>query len=72
MIHRNKQLIQVSQSPFLRPQCKYCICVPRNVEEAIKFDLENGNKFWEMTIAKEMKNVCVDFKFLETFEKSGP
>jgi hypothetical protein len=65
VIHREKRLIKLSQTRFLRPQYKYGICVPRNIEEAIKFDLENGNKFWETAIVKEMKNVRVAFKFLE-------
>jgi hypothetical protein len=45
-------------------QYRYEIFVPRNIEEALKFDLENGNKFWELKIAKEMKNVCVAFNSL--------
>jgi hypothetical protein len=55
----------LSQSRFFCPEYKYGIWVPRNVEEALKFDLENGNKFWELAIAKEMKNVRVAFKSLE-------
>jgi hypothetical protein len=46
VIHRNKRLIKLSQTRFLWPQYKYGICVPRNIKEFIKFDLENGNKFW--------------------------
>jgi hypothetical protein len=37
-----------------------------------RFDLENGNRFWEMMIAKEMKNVYIAFKFLEPPEKPAP
>jgi hypothetical protein len=69
VIHHKKLLIKLSQTRFLRPQYKYGICVPRNTKEAIKFDLENGNKFWEEVIAKEMKNVRVAFKFLEPSDK---
>jgi hypothetical protein len=69
LIRRKKRLIKLSQTRFLRPQYKYGICVPRNIKEAIKFDLENGNKFWEEAIATEMKNVHVAFKFLEPSEK---
>jgi hypothetical protein len=71
-LRRKKRLIKLSQTRFLRPQYKYGICVPRNVEEALKFDLENGNKFWELAIAKEMKNVRVAFKFLEPPYKPAP
>jgi hypothetical protein len=62
----------LSQSSLLRPQYKCGVCVPRNVEEALKFDLENGKKVWELIIAKEMKNVCVAFKFLDPLEKPAP
>jgi hypothetical protein len=64
VIRRKKLLIKLSQTRFPRPPYKYGICVPRNVEEAIKFDPENVSKFWETAIAKEMKNVRVAFKFL--------
>jgi hypothetical protein len=69
VICRKKRLIKLSQTRLLQPQYKYGICVPRNIEEAIKFDLENGNNFWETAIANEMKNVRVAFKFLEPCEK---
>jgi hypothetical protein len=72
VIRRKKRLIKLSQTRFLRPQYKYGICVPRNIKEAIKFDLENGNMFWEEAIAKEMKNVRVAFKLLEPSEKPAP
>jgi hypothetical protein len=52
VIRHKKRLIKLSQKRFLHPQYKYGICVPRNIGEAIKFDLENGNKFWETAIAK--------------------
>jgi hypothetical protein len=65
VIRRKKRLIKLSQTRFLRPQYKNGICVPRNIKEAIKFDLENGNKFLEEAISKEMKNVRVAFKLLE-------
>jgi hypothetical protein len=67
-----KRLIKLSQTCFLWPQYKYGICVPRNIEEAIKFDLENGNNFWETAIAKEMNNARVAFKFFEPCEKPAP
>jgi hypothetical protein len=52
LLRRKKQLFKLSYSRFLCSQYKYGFCVPRNVEEALKFDLENGNKFWEFAIAK--------------------
>jgi hypothetical protein len=67
VIRCKKHLIKLSQTRFIRPQYKHGICVPRNIKEAIN----NGIKFWEEAIAKEMKNVRVAFKFLELSEKSA-
>jgi hypothetical protein len=73
MIRRKKRLIKLSQTRFLRPQYKYGINVPRNIKEAIKFNLENANKFWEeAAIVKEMKNVRVAFRVLEPSENPAP
>jgi hypothetical protein len=72
VIRRKKRLIKLPQTRLFRPQYKYGIYVPRNIEEVNKFDLENGNKFWEIVIAKEMKNVRVAFKLLEPSEKPAP
>jgi hypothetical protein len=72
VIRRNKRFIKLSQTRFLRPQYKYGICFPRNIKDDIKFDLENGNKFWEEAIVKDMKNIRVAFKFLEPSEKPAP
>jgi hypothetical protein len=72
VIRSKKRLIILSQTRFLRPQYKYGICVLRNIEETIKFDLEYGNIFWETAIAKEIMNVRVAFKFLEPCKKPAP
>lgn len=38
------------------------ICVPKDVDEALRLDKENGNTLWYDSIQKEMKNVCIAFK----------
>ena len=47
---------------------KFGIRIPKDVEEAIKIDKENGNTLWQDAIAKEMGNVRVAFKILEDGE----
>jgi hypothetical protein len=72
VIHCKKSLIRVSTPHYPQPQYKYGTCVPLNVEEVIKFDLENGNKFWEMAIAKEMKNITISREQDYTFAHDRP
>ena len=38
-------------------QKKYGVKVPRNVAEALQFDKENGNDYWEVAIKKEMDTI---------------
>ena len=33
---------------------KYGVCVPCTVQEALRFDKENGNTYWANAISKEM------------------
>jgi len=42
---------------------KFGIEVPTTVKHALEIDRKNGNRFWELAIAKEMKNVDVAFEF---------
>jgi hypothetical protein len=38
--------------------------VPKTVKEAPDLDRKNGNTLWVDAIAKEMKEVCIDFNIL--------
>ena len=53
----------------------YGIKVPKTVKQALEFDKENGNKFWEDSIKKEMKALfdMETFKFVpgNTRKKTG-
>ena len=51
---------------------KYGIKVPRNVEEAIRFDSENGNTLWWDAICKEMKNVRIAFEEFDGTKEAIP
>ena len=44
---------------------KYGIKVPRNLQEAITFDEENGNTFWKDAIDLEMNTILPGFDFPE-------
>ena len=44
---------------------KYGIKVPRNLQDAITFDEENGNTFWKDAIDLEMNTILPGFDFPE-------
>ena len=48
---------------------KFGIEVPRNVEDAVRLDKENGNTLWQDAIAKEMTSVRFGFRTLKDGEK---
>ena len=50
---------------FHKSNRKFGIAIPRNYDEAILFDTENGNHLWRNAIDKEMSNVKVAFKILD-------
>jgi hypothetical protein len=43
---------------------KFGIELPKTIKEAFALDKKNGNTFWADAIAKEVKDVCIDFKIL--------
>ena len=48
---------------------KFGVEVPSTVEDALRLDLENGNKLWQEAIAKAMTNSRVAFQVLEADEQ---
>ena len=52
----------------VRKNMKFGIKIPKDYEEAVKFDRENNNRLWIEAIKKEMKNVQVAFKFNDNNE----
>ena len=51
---------------------KFGIKIPYTVEEALKFDQENGNNLWQEAIEKEMKNSQIAFEILGKHVKPPP
>ena len=51
---------------------KFGIKVPRDWNEAIKFDSKNGNMVWQDAMQKEMTNVKIAFKVLDPGDAVPP
>jgi hypothetical protein len=62
-------LVKKRSAKFLKKTHKFGIEVPRSVAEAHTLDKKNGNTLWADSIAKEMKNVKIAFKILESGER---
>jgi hypothetical protein len=44
---------------------KFGIAIPKTIQEAFDLEHENGNTLWTDAITKELKGVCIAFKFLD-------
>ena len=58
---RRRILSKLGKSKYWRTTEKFGIKVPKTVEEAQRFDRENGNTLWMDAIKKEMKHVMPAF-----------
>ena len=56
--------IRTQQTRYLKRSHKFCIELPKTVEEAYALDAKNGNTFWASAISKQMENVREAFKVL--------
>jgi hypothetical protein len=61
---RNRVIAKVKSKYWIRTH-KFGIKIPKTVEEARRFDAENGNTYWWDAIMKEMKNVRPAFEVWE-------
>ena len=64
-LKRRNRIIAAVNNRTLKRTHKFGIPVPRNADEAYRFDKENGNTFWADAIDKEMKNVRIAFQILD-------
>ena len=64
VLRKKGRMISKVRTCFHKSNRKFGIAIPRNYDEAIIFDTENGNHSWRDAIQKEMSNVKVAFKFL--------
>ena len=68
---RNRIIVAVNQRYHKRNH-KFGIKVPRDWNEAVRFDGENGNTLWQDAVRKEMTNVKIAFKVLDSGEIVPP
>ena len=58
-------LVKKRKNRYARTTHQFGIKIPKNMAEAIIFDEENGNTYWQDAIAKEITNVKCAFQTLE-------
>ena len=68
-LRERNRLIHKFKTKTAVKNIKFGVEVPSTVEEALQLDLENSNKLWQETIAKEMTNNRVTFQIFETDEQ---
>ena len=64
-LNKREHIIATINKRYHKRNSKFGIKVPKTAEEAIRFYKENGDILWQDAIAKEMKNVRIEFKIGE-------
>ena len=59
------KIISKIKSKYWQRSHKYGIKIPKNVDEALTIDDEEGNNLWRIAIQDEMKKVRVAFELYE-------
>ena len=72
VLRKRDRFIKQVQHRVPRKAVKFGVKVPASVKEALLFDKENGNDFWQKAIDKEIGNVKVAFQLLSDGEKPPP
>ena len=67
VLKKRNRIISKTKSKYWTRTHKFGIRVPKSVEQALRFDQENGGTLWWDAIQKEMKNVRIAF---EPWDKS--
>lgn len=62
-LRKRNIIISKVKSKYWKRTHKFGIRLPKTVEQALAFDLEDGTDFWKTAIEKEMKNVRIAFEF---------
>ena len=71
-LKKRDRIVKQVQHRMIKRNTKFGIKVPSSVEEALRFDKENGDTFWFDAINKEIKNVKVAFHLLGEDETPPP
>lgn len=62
-LRKKDRIISKVKSKYWKRTHKYGIRLPKSVDEALKFDKEDGTTIWRDAVEKEMGNVRVAFEF---------
>ena len=68
-LRKRDQIISSVNAQVKKRTMKYGIIVPTTVKEAFNLDKPNSNNYWRDAIQKEMKNVTVAFKILDSKDR---
>jgi hypothetical protein len=64
-LKKRDHIILAVRARFVRKDTKFGIKVPNTIGEAQHLDKENGDTYWEKSVLKKMKNICVAFNILD-------
>ena len=65
VLRKRAAIIKRVNARTAKKNMKFGILIPDNIAHAIQLDTENGNKFWEKSIEKEVSNVKIALLLLE-------
>ena len=65
VLAKRNRIIAAVNRRYHKRKHKFGIKVPRDWDEAVAFDKENGNTLWQDAVRKEMKNVRIALKVLD-------
>ena len=71
-LRKRDRIIAGANARVARITHKYGVEIPRNVNEALKLDKQNGNSHWRNALRKEMDNVKIAFDILSDDQKLPP
>lgn len=72
VLAKRNRIIAAVKRRYHKRNHKFGIMVPKDWDEAVKFDKQNGNTLWQDAVRKEMANVRIAFKVLDTGEEVPP
>ena len=70
-LKKRNQIISSVKVRVKKKTKKYVISIPSTVEEGYKLYKQNGDLYWKDAVKKEIKNVMIAFKVLDSSEGSS-
>ena len=62
VIKKKQRIISKIKSKYWDRTHKFGIKIPKSIDEALRFDIENNNNYWRDAINKEMTNAIIAFQ----------